>query len=268
MTRTDAPDRAPLTLTPIGVVHSPFKDRLSAPRQPRSGASADGTLELFKASGIEYALLDLDTFRFIWVLFWFHHNVGFKPKVQPPRSAEKRGVFATRAPYRPNPIGLSAVELLGIEGRVLHVRNLDMLDGTPILDLKPYVPYTDSLPDAGSGWLDDAAAPPDPLARYPVQFAPPALVQLEFLEARGASPRAGVEEVLALGPQPHPYRRIKANGDAFVLAYKAWRLDFEVDGHSITVHGIRSGYRPSALCGPEASPELTLHREYVARFAE
>ena len=259
---------ATLTLRPIGVVHSPFRDRLSAPRQPRAAGGALGTLELFKGNGIEHALEDLASFRYIWVLFWFHANEGFKPKVLPPRSSKRRGVFATRAPYRPNPIGMSAVELLGIEGLKLSVRNLDMLDQTPILDLKPYVPYVDAIFEANSGWLDTeaaAAAPVDPLPDYQVEFAPLALEQLDFLLAHGESIRAGVEDVLRLGAQPHGYRRMKPKGDGWVLAYKAWRLDFSIRGPSVWVARITTGYRPASLANGQ-EPVLELHRAFVSRF--
>jgi len=258
-----------LTLRPIGVVHSPFRDRLSAPRQPRAAGGALGTLELFKGNGIEHALEDLASFRYIWVLFWFHANQGFKPKVLPPRSSKRRGVFATRAPYRPNPIGMSAVELLGVDGLKLSVRNLDMLDQTPILDLKPYVPYVDAIVEANSGWLDTeataAAAPVDPLPDYQVEFGPLALEQLDFLLAHGVSLRAPVEDVLRLGAQPHGYRRMKPKGDGWVLAYKAWRLDFSISGPSVSVTKIMTGYRPDSLANGK-EPELELHRAFVQRF--
>jgi tRNA-Thr(GGU) m(6)t(6)A37 methyltransferase TsaA len=259
-------EAAALTLRPIGVVRSPYHERMSAPRQPDRGAGIEGTLELFPASGIEHALLDLDSFRFIWVLFWFHLNPGFHPKVLPPRSPTRRGVFATRSPYRPNPIGLSPVELLGIDGRVLRVKNLDILDGTPILDLKPYLPYTDSIPDASSGWLDTAAPPEDPILDHTVEFTPLALEQLAFLESRAVTIRPHIEDVLRLGAYPHPYRRIKPKGDAWVLAYKAWRIGFSVAGRNILVTVIHTGYRASALALP-AEPEVALHREFTQRFS-
>jgi tRNA-Thr(GGU) m(6)t(6)A37 methyltransferase TsaA len=256
-----------LTLRPIGVVHSPLQERMSAPRQPRAADGIEGTLELFPSSGIDHALEDLNSFRFIWVLFWFHKNDGFRPKVLPPRSQKRRGVFATRSPYRPNPIGMSAVELLGIERRVLRVRNLDILDGTPILDLKPYVPYTDCIPDASNGWLDGAAAPKDPIVDHHVEFAPLALEQLAFLESQAVAIRAPIEDVLRLGAYPHPYRRIKPKGKAWVLAYKAWRVDFAASGLDILVTAIRTGYRPAALLESN-EPDLELHREFTRRFGE
>lgn len=267
---SDDPEQGPpepqtLTLRPIGFVRSPFVDRMSAPRQPRAAEGVRGTLELTPHSGFEHALMDLASFRFIWVLFWFHKNQSFRPKVLPPRSQRRRGVFATRSPYRPNPIGMSAVELLGIEKLTLHVQNLDILDGTPILDLKPYVPYTDSIPGADNGWLDEAARPQDPIPNYSVAFAPRAREQLAYLEARSIVLAPQIEEVLRLGATPHPYRRIKPQGDGWVLAYKAWRVDFSVSSLDVTVLGIRSGYRPSVL-HTSSEPEVALHREFTAAF--
>jgi tRNA (Thr-GGU) A37 N-methylase len=89
----------------------------------------------------------------VWVLFWCHLARGSRSRVVPPRDTEKRGIFATRAPQRPNPIGLSCVRLVGIDKRVLHIADHDMLDGTPVLDLKPYLSYCDSVPDASLGYV-------------------------------------------------------------------------------------------------------------------
>jgi tRNA (adenine37-N6)-methyltransferase len=254
-----------LTLKPIGIVHSPFSDRLSAPRQPRAGEGSQGTLELYPHLGYEHALEDLASFRYIWVLFWFHKNQNFKRKVLPPRSQKKRGVFATRSPYRPNPVGMSAIELLAVEGLKLRVQNLDILDGTPILDLKPYVPYTDSIPQASNGWLDEAARPLDPIPRHEVEFAPRARAQLDYLAQHAVILAPHLEEVLGLGPTPHPYRRIKQNGAAFILAYKAWRIDFTAQDQRIEVQNLRTGYRPSVLANGK-DKELDVHRAFVERF--
>jgi tRNA (adenine37-N6)-methyltransferase len=266
----DEPENDPaqpptLTLKPIGVVRSPFVDRLSAPRQPRAAEGVRGTLELLPHSGFEHALEDLASFRFIWVLFWFHKNQSFRRKVQPPRSQRKRGVFATRSPYRPNPIGMSAVELLGIEKLTLSVQSLDILDGTPILDLKPYIPYTDSIPGADNGWLDEPVRPRDPIPSYNVEFAPRAREQLAYLEQHEVVLGPNIEEVLRLGAAPHPYRRIKPKGDGWVLAYKAWRVDFVVSNLEVTVLAIRSGYRPSELY-TSSEPVVVLHREFTGVF--
>jgi mRNA-degrading endonuclease RelE of RelBE toxin-antitoxin system len=206
------------------------------------------------------------------VLFWFHHNSGFRPKVLPPRSAHKRGVFATRSPYRPNPIGLSVVRLVAVRGCVLDVLDVDMIDGTPVLDLKPYVPYTDAVAGANSGWLeDDPLAARDPGPRYRVLWSEHAREQLAWLAARTDLPlQALAEEVLALGPAPHPYRRIKRSGDRLRLGVKDFRLDFAVEGSDVHVLAIESGYRRSVLDDPRAVASertpLDVHRAFNAAF--
>src|SRR5262245_42053141 len=134
-----------LTLTPIGVVHSPFVERRQAPRQSAAARAVRGTIELFPGKGFEHELSDIESWSHVWVIFWFHLNEGWKPKVLPPRSRRRRGVFATRSPHRPNPIGLSVVKLEAVSGLTLEVSALDILDGTPVLDLKPYIPYADAI---------------------------------------------------------------------------------------------------------------------------
>jgi tRNA (adenine37-N6)-methyltransferase len=265
------PPRPALTVTPIGVVRSPFDERAEAPRQPRTAESVEGTVELYEGCGYEDALCDLALWDHVWLVVWFDRNRGFRPKVHPPRSAQRRGVFATRAPYRPNPIGLSAVQLLSIEGLTLQVRGLDLLDGTPLLDLKPYVSYTDAIPGANHGWLDapvaaPAARPADPQPAYEVGFSPLAEAQLAFLQVEHeVDLRARIASQLALGPSPHAYRRIRREGDRMRLALKDWRAFFRVDGRAVTVLSIASGYRPRALFTPdgEAPPS---HRAFVAKW--
>lgn len=249
---------------PIGVVRSPFRERVEAPRQPAAARDAIGRIELFAGRGFEDALEGLAGWEYAWVLFVFHKNVeqarGWKPKVLPPRAKSKHGVFATRSPHRPNPIGMSAVRIERVEGLVVHVRELDILDGTPVLDLKPYVPYADAHPDARSGWLEAR----DPGLRWEVAYGAEATAQLAWLRERGVDLRAGVGESLSLGPQPHAYRRIRKHGDGLRLAIKEWRVDFAVQGARIVVRRLSSGYRPSQLA---ADPALELHRAFEAAFA-
>jgi len=152
------------TYRPIGLVRTPYARRIDAPHQPtvvagtETGASAEATLEL-DASLPESVLRDLEGFARIWLLFAFHLSEGWAPLVQPPRGPRrKRGVLATRSPHRPNGIGLSCVELIAVEGRTLRLRGVDLLDGTPVLDVKPYVPYADAFPEAGAGWIDEVDA--------------------------------------------------------------------------------------------------------------
>jgi len=255
-----------VTFSPIGVVHTPFLDRASAPRQAAAARGVQGTIELLPGRDFEHALCDLEGWDRLWVIFCFDRNpVGvWRPKVLPPRSAKKRGVFATRAPYRPNPLGLSVVKLEKVDGLVLHVSALDMLDATPVLDLKPYVPYADALTDAQGGWLETGL---DPQPGFEVDIAERAAHELAYLrESWNIELEASIRRVLALGPQQHAYRRIRRVGDEFVLAVKDFRARFTVDGRRIVVHAITSGYRPRELATNSAA-ELDAHRAFVALSA-
>jgi tRNA-Thr(GGU) m(6)t(6)A37 methyltransferase TsaA len=258
---------AELTLRPIGLAKTPFAEKAQAPRQPRAAGGARGTIELFPGFGYEDALFNLETWSHLWLLFWFDRTgVGWKPKVMPPRSTKKRGVFATRSPHRPNPIGLSLVRLERVEGLVLHVRDVDLLDETPILDIKPYVPYTDAKAGARGGWLAE-----DPEAPWTVTYAPEAEARLEWLAAKDVPLRAEIDKVLALGPQPHAYRRIRKDTRAgadgvLVLAVKEWRVRFRVSGaRDLCVLDVLSGYRASELWTSDA-PAVYLHQRFVEAF--
>lgn len=142
----------PLTFTPIGVIHTPFKTPKGTPIQPKGGQGVQGQIELDPA----YAegLDGLDGFSHIILLFYCHQAQPFSLRVKPFLDDEKHGLFATRAPSRPNAIGLSIVELVEIQGTTLMIQNVDMLDGTPLLDIKPYVPAFDERPNARFGWLE------------------------------------------------------------------------------------------------------------------
>jgi tRNA-Thr(GGU) m(6)t(6)A37 methyltransferase TsaA len=262
------PPATTLTLAPIGVVRTAFAERVDAPRQPAAARGSGGTIELFPGCHYEDALAGLAGFDRIWVLFWFDRNTGWRPKVLPPRSTSgRKGVFATRSPHRPNPLGLSALRLERIDGLTLHVRDIDLLDGTPVLDLKPYVAYTDAWPEASSGWLGsarDGQAAADPLPRWPVSFSDEAAAQAAWVESRTGLPlRERITTTLALGPQPHAYRRIRRDGEDWLLAVRDWRSRFAVEGRSITVLAIASGYRPAALAAPGDDAVLAVHREFA-----
>ena len=261
-----------LTVTPIGVVRCRQLTKVEAPRQPAAATGLAGTIELHPGHNFEHALEDLAGFERLWVLFWFHRNDSWRPKVLPPRSnSGRKGVFATRAPYRPNPLGLSAVRLERIDGLTLHISDVDMVDGTPVLDLKPYVPYTDAWPEARTGWLGDEPAsrggtrPADPVAGYGVQFTPLAAEQAAWIENRTGLPlRERITATLVLGPQPHAYRRIVRDGTDYRLKVKDWRVRFAVDGTPVTVQAVASGYRPAEVAKSAASPgdPLAVHRDF------
>jgi tRNA-Thr(GGU) m(6)t(6)A37 methyltransferase TsaA len=259
-----------LTLEPIGYVRTALATKVEAARQPRASGGETGTIELLPGRNFEHALADLSDWQYIWVLFWFDRNDGWRPKVLPPRSRSgRKGVFATRSPHRPNPLGLSAVRLERVDGLTLHVSDVDMLDGTPVLDIKPYVAYTDAIADAGDGWLANGAAPRDPIPQFEVLWSAVAVEQAEWIEARTGLPlRERATATLALGPEPHPYRRIRREpGGGLTLCVKDWRLKFGVENRQVAIASVESGVRKSLLNGNGAADaELALHREYYARW--
>ena len=269
---SDAPPR--LTLDPIGYLRSSLATKVEAARQPRAAIGTPARIELLPGRNFEHALEDLERWELIWVIFWFHLNPGWRPKVLPPRSTTgRKGVFATRSPHRPNPLGMSVVRLERIEGLVLHIRDTDMLDGTPVLDLKPYVAYTDAHPGAGTGWLEDAARadtssqPADPVSAYLVQFEGLATEQAAWIEAHtGLAIRERIQSTLALGPTSHPYRRIRRVGEWMQLSVKEWRVRFTAVERDVRVLEINSGFRDSQLAASSNDESHRLHREFLAMW--
>jgi tRNA-Thr(GGU) m(6)t(6)A37 methyltransferase TsaA len=141
-----------VTMRSIGVIRTPFREQTGTPIQPRFAGEAEGLVEIFEP--YVAALADVDGFERIWLLFLLDRARPWQPRVTPYLDTVQRGLFATRAPARPCPIGLSVVELLSIHDNRLRVRGVDIIDGTPLLDLKPYVPRFDAFPDSRAGWLD------------------------------------------------------------------------------------------------------------------
>lgn len=139
---------------PIGIIHSPFDKLEDMPIQPSSESSGPGVVEVYP----EFApgLKDLEGFSHVYLLFHMHKTGEVKLKVTPFLDEQSRGLFATRAPSRPNPIGLSLVKIVRIEKNLIHVDRVDVLDGTPLIDLKPYVPAFEEVEDARIGWLENA----------------------------------------------------------------------------------------------------------------
>ena len=136
---------------PIGIIHTPFKDIKEMPIQPIGAKGIQGTIKIEP----EYAdgIKDLEGFSHIFLIYHFHFSQGYSLHIKPFMDDDLHGVFATRAPKRPNPIGISVVRLLRVKGVVLHIEDVDMVDGTPLLDIKPYVPEFDALKAERIGWL-------------------------------------------------------------------------------------------------------------------
>ncbi len=147
-----------MTVEPIGIIHTPFVQAAGTPIQPVAAKGAEGHVHVYEA--YRPGLADLDGFDRIWIVSWFDRAARPRLRVTPFLDDVERGLFATRAPSRPNPIGISSVRLLGLDDGVLHVADVDMLDGTPLLDIKPYAPRFDCFEVQRCGWLDDRKAEP------------------------------------------------------------------------------------------------------------
>jgi tRNA (adenine37-N6)-methyltransferase len=145
----------PLVVRPVGVVHSPFLEAANTPIQSVYAAGAAGEIVVDEA--FEPALADIDGFERLWIIYWMDRVGPYQQRVIPYRDTREHGLFATRSPCRPNPIGVSVVRLVGREGRVLRVADVDVLDGTPLLDIKPYVPEFDAYPCSYAGGFEEPA---------------------------------------------------------------------------------------------------------------
>ncbi len=265
---------ATLALRPIGYLRSGKAVKFQARHQPDERDAEENHLELLPGQNFERALADLAGFERVWLLWWFHHNDGWRPQVRPPRGPQqRRGVFATRSPHRPNPLGLTPVRLLGVEGRVLRLGPCDLMEGTPVLDIKPYVPAYDSFPDARAGWIDEVdageAAPP----AYAVGFSPSAEEQAEWLRAGwGIDFRSRVRELLGRDPSPHRTRRIRRTDTGFGLWCGAWRVLFTVDeaARRVLVCSLGPAYPWSMLrrAGAERVPDQEAQTAFLLRWPD
>lgn len=199
-------------------------------KHEREYLDKQASIELLPHKNFEQALADIEGFERLWLVYVFHSNVydgkpHWKPKVLPPRGRVKRGVFATRAPYRPNPLGISVVRLISVQGLTLHVGECDVLDGTPILDIKPYIPLYDSFPESRTGWLEELDE-----RLFTCEYSSKASLQLA--SANLPTLDETLRRVLSIDPFPHPYRRIRVLDKAkqeYEYAYQTWRVRYFVD---------------------------------------
>lgn len=228
-----------VNLQPIGIIHSPFKEKFAVPRQPGLAKSVEAELELLPPYDQQETLRGLEDFSHIWLIFLFHQNLNrnWHTTVRPPRLGgnKKVGVFASRSPFRPNPLGLSAVELIAIVYQkprlFLRLRGTDLVDGTPVLDIKPYLPYTDSLPLAKG-----AFAPSEPQS-IPVEFSAEAESDLVSLQAEFPHLRQAITEILAQDPRP-AYRCNKVDSNSYGVRIYNLNLKWEMNGETALVRAI------------------------------
>lgn len=226
----------------IGTVHSPFKEKFGVPRQPGLIKGNIGQIELFAPWNREEALQGLKGFSHIWVVFIFHEAIKpveeWRPTVRPPRAGAKRqGVFATRSPYRPNPIGISVLDYHGWEKKngklFLNVSGLDLIDQTPIIDLKPYLPYADSLPNAQGGFAHTAPE----TSHIEVNFSELAAAQLTRAEITHPNLRGLIESTLTHNPRPVHFGNIEKRREFGIKLYE-YDVQWQLEGDEITVISI------------------------------
>ena len=225
-----------------------------------------GRVERAAGRNFETALRDLNGFERIWLVFVFDRNgAGWRPTAHPPVTApgvSRVGVFASRAPYRPNPIGLSCVRLVGVKGRIVEVEEADLLDGTPILDIKPYIPAADAFPDARVGWVSSQEV-------WRVETRPDfEATAAAVLAAGGPDLVATARMQLAGEPFNTSRKRIARTGeDTGTMSLRMFRLDFQVDAaaRTVTLLRVRTGYTPDELAAPEDPyADKAVHRAVFA----
>ncbi|WP_337162907.1 tRNA (N6-threonylcarbamoyladenosine(37)-N6)-methyltransferase TrmO [Vibrio fluvialis] len=226
------------TIEPIAVIESPYKEKFAVPRQPRLVPSATARVKLLGESNCPEAVRGIEQFSHLWLLFLFDQNLqaGWKPTVRPPRLGgnERIGVLASRSTFRPNGIGMSAVELRGVSKQgdqiYLDLGSVDLVDGTPIIDIKPYIPYSDSVADAQGGY---AEAEPE---QAEVTFSAAALETLQRLPD-GQVQQAVIGEVLAQDPRP-AYKKNKPDMKEYAVNLYDLNVKFMVNGNLVTVTAI------------------------------
>ena len=224
----------------VGYIRSPYKQKFAIPRQPGLIPEATGYLVLEDDYSDEAILRGIDSFSHLWLLFVFHETAdkGWSPMVRPPRLGgnTRKGVFATRATFRPNPVGLSVVKLESIERKngklMLKISGIDLLDGTPIIDIKPYLPYSDALPDAAGGFADAA-----PQTAMTVSFAEQASL---FCSQQSQHPdlQIFIEKVLKQDPRPS-YKKQRDGEQSYGMTLYNYNIKWTVNGehnHVTEIH--------------------------------
>lgn len=252
-----------LTLKPIGIFKSEQIEPYQAGKQP-DDLGLPGQIHLNSGDNLELALQDINGCSHLWIIFGFHFNQNWKPLVQPPRSQKKIGVFATRAPYRPNPLGLSLVPLMSVDHLTLHVGANDILNGSPVYDIKPYHPEFDSAQNAHIHWLENSKLP-----QHQITFSPFAESQLEFLSKYHLKEiRPFITRQLEFDPTNKNKKRVTKGPHFWTLCYRTWRIDFTTSENIIAILSIRSGYSEQELFNIEDKySDKDIHRAFVKEFS-
>ncbi|TCI03026.1 tRNA (N6-threonylcarbamoyladenosine(37)-N6)-methyltransferase TrmO [Corallincola luteus] len=209
-------------ISPVALIHTPYQQKFAIPRQPGLVSAAEATLELLPPYDNPECVRGIEAFSHLWLLFKFHQTAeqGWKPLVRPPRLGgnTKVGVFASRSTFRPNAMGLSVVKLLAVDithGRAsLRLQGVDLVNGTPIYDIKPYLPYSDAINEAAGGFADSR-----PNSEMTVLFTPEAAQQLAHHQQRYANLQLLIEQVLQQDPRPAYKQRVVASQNYGMALY-------------------------------------------------
>lgn len=234
---------SPYAFRPIGTIRSCYREKFGVPRQPGL-VKVPGSIEIHREYAREEAFRSLEDFSHIWVLFVFHQSMReqWKPTVRPPRLGgnERVGVFASRSMFRPNPIGMSVVELAGVvrDGPDLRIDIVggDFVDGTPVLDIKPYLPYVDAIADARGGY-----APEPPAAALEIEFTPEALAVIERYAAALPQLQETIRAILQYDPRPAYKTGSPDEAHCFAMRLYHFDLKWQVEGGRVTVVGLDQG---------------------------
>ncbi|MET0029721.1 MAG: tRNA (N6-threonylcarbamoyladenosine(37)-N6)-methyltransferase TrmO [Candidatus Thiodiazotropha sp.] len=234
------------SFNPIGIIHSCFKEKFGIPRQCGLIEEAQGQLEILPPYNRPEAFRGLEDYSHVWISFVFHaaRRNDWKPMVRPPRLGgnQRVGVFASRSPFRPNPIGLSVLRLLKLEcsdaGVVLHLGGIDLLDGTPVLDIKPYVPYSDSIPEARAGY-----APTPPGSEISLSYSTEAT---QFLNGLTQDHKDHLMRLIhaVLAQDPRPAYLEEAQRDTFGMRLYDYNIRWSVHEGAFHVEGISQAAKP------------------------
>lgn len=260
---SDSKQNDSISFDVLGYYKGQAANRYDVPRQ--SGMqSQGGTIILKKKMMYEQALEDLKGFERLWIVYQFHLNpTHWKPKVNPPRNPDrkKKGVFATRAPYRPNPIGMSCVKLKSVKGLKIEIEESDLLDGSPILDIKPYISYADSFPNSNAGWLEGIEK-----HSYSINWTPEAIEQQVWLDKKTTLGfKEFVERNLEYQPLNTRHKRVRQIGPqgTYSIALRSWRIRFQIKEEN--QEAIILGFNPGWTEDPQ--PEHNeLHQEFEKHF--
>lgn len=242
-------------MTPIASVESPFKDKYGVPRQPILADNVQGKIKFIKDPDLKTAIKMLEGYSHLWVIFVFHSHGGknWKPSIRPPKlgGRKKVGVLASRSPHRPNPIGISVVKIDGVEFKEdgsfdILISGMDLVDGTPVLDVKPYLPYTDAVVDAKVGWSAGE------IKKYPVVFSEKAISFIDSVK-ESKKLQLAIQQILEIDPRPayqqreNPIDQKKSQGTSYGIEIVGYEIKYRIQDFGIYIIDIYSAVEKSLI---------------------